>query len=317
MARLARIRNDFRQTFYHSFNRISGMPSDFPFGDIEKEKMCSLIEDLSDFFTCKVISFVAMSNHWHCIFATEIEPPDRNEVTRAYIKRYGKEAYNEIMESPDEVQAEFFHKEARRMRDFSEFIKDFQQAFTNWFNRSRVDKHGEPVRRRGSLWQERFKSILLGDRRAVWQCTQYVELNPVRAKLVNSPKEYRFCTWGRFAGNNKHPFQQNIERLLKPVLGYFDSRETAGLTILETLQRVLTRKSTRQSDSSEGIELTVLERVRYWIDGGIISVETELLQDACRIYGQERGSKRRFKKLLSHDFRDLKLLSLRCLRAIT
>ena len=42
---------------------------------------------------------------------------------------------------------------------------------------------------RGHLWQGRFSSFIL-DERYLLACTRYVELNPVRAGLVNKPEDW-------------------------------------------------------------------------------------------------------------------------------
>ena len=89
--------------------------------------------------------------------------------------------------------------------------------------------------------------------------------------------------------------------------------------MLQTLQYFLTMKSSGDHDAEDaknGVYLSLTERVRYWTDGGIIAIEKDLREDACQIYGTENGAKHRFKKLISDEFRDLKLYSLRCLRSI-
>jgi len=44
------------------------------------------------------------------------------------------------------------------------------------------------------LWTERFKSVLVEDSiEAVGMLARYIDLNPVRAGLVEDPKDYRFC----------------------------------------------------------------------------------------------------------------------------
>ncbi|MEF9418380.1 hypothetical protein [Xanthomonas citri] len=45
-------------------------------------------------------------------------------------------------------------------------------------------------RRSGSLWQGRFKSCLVQTERYVLTALRYIELNPVRARLVALPTEY-------------------------------------------------------------------------------------------------------------------------------
>lgn len=46
---------------------------------------------------------------------------------------------------------------------------------------------------KGHLWQERFSSFVM-DERYLLAATRYIELNPVRAKLVKKPEEYRWSS---------------------------------------------------------------------------------------------------------------------------
>ena len=48
---------------------------------------------------------------------------------------------------------------------------------------------------RGHLWQGRFASFIMQERYLV-ACTRYVELNPVRAGLVNSPQMWPWSSAG-------------------------------------------------------------------------------------------------------------------------
>uniref|UniRef100_UPI003F82067C transposase n=1 Tax=Xanthomonas sp. 0924 TaxID=2835534 RepID=UPI003F82067C len=49
-------------------------------------------------------------------------------------------------------------------------------------------------RRSGMLWQGRFKSCLVQTERYVLAALRYIELNPVRARLVALPTEYRWSS---------------------------------------------------------------------------------------------------------------------------
>ena len=42
----------------------------------------------------------------------------------------------------------------------------------------------------GHFWQDRFKSLLIADDAYLLQCGAYVDLNPVRARLVKQPHQY-------------------------------------------------------------------------------------------------------------------------------
>jgi len=75
------------------------------------------------------------------------------------------------------------------MGDVSQFMKLVKQRFSVWFNRSH--------NRFGTLWAERFKSVLVeGGGRVTAAMAAYIDLNAVRAGLVKDPKDYRFCGYG-------------------------------------------------------------------------------------------------------------------------
>lgn len=53
-------------------------------------------------------------------------------------------------------------------------------------------------RRTGTLWEGRYKSTLVGSEAYFLMVSRYIELNPVRAKMVASPSDY---VWSSFRGN--------------------------------------------------------------------------------------------------------------------
>ena len=52
--------------------------------------------------------------------------------------------------------------------------------------------------RTGTLWEGRFRSCLVESESYVLACYRYIELNPVRARMVENPKDYR---WSSYATN--------------------------------------------------------------------------------------------------------------------
>ena len=50
-------------------------------------------------------------------------------------------------------------------------------------------------RRRGTLWEGRFKSSLVQAEEYLLTCMRYIELNPVRANMVNDPAQYRWSSY--------------------------------------------------------------------------------------------------------------------------
>ena len=49
--------------------------------------------------------------------------------------------------------------------------------------------------RTGGLWEGRYRSAMLDDERYWLNCLRYVELNPVRAGLVDRPEGYRWSSY--------------------------------------------------------------------------------------------------------------------------
>ncbi len=47
----------------------------------------------------------------------------------------------------------------------------------------------------GHFWQDRYKSIIISKDEYLLACGSYVELNPVRAKLVEDPKDYIWSSY--------------------------------------------------------------------------------------------------------------------------
>jgi len=47
----------------------------------------------------------------------------------------------------------------------------------------------------GSIWEGRYKASLINDEQYMLSCMRYIELNPVRANMVNVPAQYRWSSY--------------------------------------------------------------------------------------------------------------------------
>ena len=61
------------------------------------------------------------------------------------------------------------------------------RRYVQYINRS--------YRRTGSLWEGRYKSSLVQAEAYLLTCMRYIELNPVRAGMVNDPSQYRWSSY--------------------------------------------------------------------------------------------------------------------------
>ncbi|MCH8475297.1 MAG: hypothetical protein LAT55_08720, partial [Opitutales bacterium] len=77
----------------------------------------------------------------------------------------------------------------KRMHNLPEFVKTFKQRVSIWYN----SEH----RLYGPLWSEKFKSVREeGRANALKVVAAYIDLNPVRAGLVDDPGKYAYSGYG-------------------------------------------------------------------------------------------------------------------------
>lgn len=77
--------------------------------------------------------------------------------------------------------------ETCRETDLSAFMKRLNLTYFYHFKRN----YGFS----GHLWQDRYKSYLVEKDNYLLACGKYIELNPVRAKLVRNPEDYQFSSY--------------------------------------------------------------------------------------------------------------------------
>jgi putative transposase len=53
----------------------------------------------------------------------------------------------------------------------------------------------QAYRRSGTLWEGRFKACLIDSERYLLTCYRYIELNPVRAAMVDAPERYAWSSY--------------------------------------------------------------------------------------------------------------------------
>lgn len=73
----------------------------------------------------------------------------------------------------------------------SKFMKQLSLSYYSYYKKA----YGYS----GHLWQGRFKSNIIDTDSYLLQCGKYIEINPVRAGMVNSPAEYIFSSYNFYA----------------------------------------------------------------------------------------------------------------------
>jgi putative transposase len=92
-----------------------------------------------------------------------------------------------------------------RQYSISHMMQALGRKYVQYFNRR--------YKRSGTLWEGRFRSCLVQDEKYLLQLYRYIELNPVRAGLVNDPADY---SWSSYQCNGLG----KVSKLLSPHLLY-------------------------------------------------------------------------------------------------
>lgn len=287
--RTARIKVDDTNTWYHCYNRTSGTSRDRPFRDADKDQFIRILKRISLLYGVRVVAYQVMSNHYHLLLHAPKETFSAEEMCRRYRAFHrGRKTIQ-----PDNPLCQ---KWLERSRDISWFMRHLQQLFTSWYNRSRL------IRRRGSLWADRFKHTILEAGPAVWACWKYIENNAVRAGMVENAGLYRFCSYGAWRQSGRHPFTTNITDLVIPMLGLNKLAE-----LFQLLTAALEEKPA--DEKKKDFVHIITHRVRYWVDGLVIG--SELFSRNVMASHHPQASSRR---IMHHGEKDLDLACWRRLR---
>ena len=204
--RQARIKLDAEreQGVYHCMTRT--VNGERLLDDVAKEVLRKQLWQVADYCGVQILTYAIMTNHFHVLVCV----PQRVEVSDAeLLRRYGvlypkptkyQVARLEVIRSQLKSaapEAEAWRKrQLALMGDLSPFMRLVKQRFSTWFNRSHD--------RFGTLWAERFKSVLVEAKSGVLRTmAAYIDLNAVRAGLVSDPKDYRFCGYAEAVAGNE------------------------------------------------------------------------------------------------------------------
>jgi putative transposase len=225
-----------KPAIYHCISRV--VDRRFVIEADEREHFRMLMRMCEKFTGCRVLSYCVMSNHFHLLLEVPPMPEGGisdaefftrlrafyNEAQVAEIAREMKEAKESVrvrqrgeFELPpmdgngepltpaqeaamarqraarrvEEIRSRY----TRRMHDLSEFMKSLLERYTKWFNSTHS--------RSGTLWEDRFKSVIVESGQAARTIAAYIDLNPVRAGMASDPADYRWSSYGEAVGGGR------------------------------------------------------------------------------------------------------------------
>ena len=258
MSRVRRLKVIGEDAYYHLISRTVG--GEYYFGDIEKEKLLRIIQSFSALYFVKVIGFCIMDNHFHLVVKSETNDKYSDEEIVRRVKRYYGDMKKEIY--PFEIAIY-----RRKLEDISEYMKSIKLTFTRWYNRIND--------RKGYLWGDRFKSVLIESGEALLNTLAYVDLNPIRAKIVELPEFYRWSSIGyRMVNKDKFlTFEGVFEDNDKTTLNYYRElvyraggieKEGAGKIDSAVIEKEMSKNFIISRNE------LYAKRIRYFSDGLVI-----------------------------------------------
>ena len=174
-----------RRTFLCGQDRATGRCYEHRRGWIEER-----IRLLASVFAVDVAAYAVMSNHYHLVVKLspdDIEPWSMDEVLARWCSLYKGPPLVQRYHRGDELCA----AELRRVEEYSETFRQ-RLADLSWFMKCL----NEPIARQanredectGHFWESRFKSQALDTEEALLSCMAYVDLNPIRAAMAETPE---------------------------------------------------------------------------------------------------------------------------------
>jgi REP element-mobilizing transposase RayT len=213
--------------YYHCVSRI--VDRRFVLESREKEIFVRIMRGYEAYCGVQVITFCVMSNHFHILVGVPRRPPKEllptdTELTERLRKARCSFGASTLAQRLEMLRASGDHQRAEELRerffstmwDVSYFMRALKQRFSQWYN----GVHD----RKGTLWEERFRSVLVEPDVALQVVACYIDLNPVRAGLVDDPKEYRWCGYAEaVCGVN-----QSREAIARVMVGFTPSSSSIG-----------------------------------------------------------------------------------------
>ncbi len=217
---------------YHVMSRTCG--GEVFLDDVEKEALRRLLWKMAEFSGVRLVTYCIMGNHLHAL----VEVPKREiwlerfsgvggedklfeHLRTLYSREFVGLLKQEIEElrrlGMDTLALARLEAIKKRFCDLSIFVKEVKERFSRWFNKRRG--------RKGTLWMDRYKSVMVeGKGEPLHTMAAYIDLNPVRAGLVEDPKDYRWCGYAEAESGSRRA-QRGLNKVTaKPV----DSWEQEG-----------------------------------------------------------------------------------------
>ena len=173
-----------RRAFLAGVDAQSGIDYSF-----RKEWIRRRLEALASVFGIDVLSYAIMSNHLHVILRNRpdvVQTWSDEEVAIRWLRVYPGKRIEEHLAEPTDHDVQTLAKNSERIAEIRGRLSDL-----SWFMRSLAEPIARMANKQdnctGRFWEGRFKAQRIVDEAGLLACAMYVDLNPVRAAMAESP----------------------------------------------------------------------------------------------------------------------------------
>jgi len=266
MPRTSRLIIPEQKAVYHVMSRTA--LDGFPLKDVEKDFMLDMIKKFSTLYFTEILGFCLMGNHFHLL----VKMIPENNFTDEEIQNRFEAFYGDSREFAESHLPYWREK----LSSLSEFMREIKVGFARYYNR----RHN----RRGYFWGDRFKSVIVDKGETLVNCLAYIDLNPLRAGLVDRPEDYRWNSLGyHLQTQNKDQFlstdfglkEFNVKSKKERIRRYRRYVYEAGaLNRPDKMQAQVIDAKVVAKERKKDFEISRISRfryrTRYFTDSGII-----------------------------------------------
>jgi REP element-mobilizing transposase RayT len=175
-----------RRSYLTGFDQVSG--KDYKY---RREWIRTRMEKLASVFGIDCLSYAIMSNHLHVVVRSRpdvVKTWSDKKVALHWLQIFPGERIDEQLGDPTTVDVETLANDTEKIAQVRNRLSDI-----SWYMRAL----SEPIARyankedacTGSFWEGRFKAQKIVDEAGLLACAMYVELNPIRAAMAETPEK--------------------------------------------------------------------------------------------------------------------------------
>lgn len=154
-----------------------------------KQWLVDKIKQLATIFSIHICAYAVMSNHYHLVLYVNLEKAKNwsdEEVLSRWALLFGPSMAKNMAKLPPEIAQAKLTELRSRLSSLSWYMRCLNESIAR---RSNLEDEVD-----GRFWQGRFKSQALLDEGAVLSAMAYVDLNPIRAKIADTPENSEFTS---------------------------------------------------------------------------------------------------------------------------